>query len=378
MYNETRRAAWVEIDLGALADNYRALQSLAPDSAIIAAVKMDAYGHGAVKVAWELVKAGAEYLGVATLEEAAGLRRAGIITPIVLLGLTPRGNVKDLIDLKIIPVISTFEDAYLLSDMSEMFSEGTPTSVFLKVDTGMGRLGILADEPGSEMISAVAKLPGIEITGLLSHFSAAEDEDETFTLEQIDYFNKISDTLANMGISPQIRSLANSAGIMKYPRSHFEAVRPGISLYGIYPSQELANDAPAALRPVMSVRANFVLIRSVPAGFPISYGHTFYTERESLIGVLPLGYGDGLPRIISGKGRVIVNGSYAPLIGTITMDMAMIDLTDVPDVKEYDEVVILGSAGDLSIGADEIAQHAGTISYEVLTRFGQRLPKIYK
>jgi alanine racemase len=378
MYNETRRAAWVEVDLGALKKNYDTLHRLAPESAVIAAIKMDGYGHGAVKVAWELVKSGVGYLGVATIDEAVALRKAGIRVPIVLFSTTPRGNVKDILDLKIIPVVTSVSDAALLSDMVGIFSTGDdPIDIFLAVDTGMGRLGVLFDEPGAAQVAAIAQLPGIRITGLFSHFSAADDDDPAFTLAQIDYFERISSLLAEMDIRPAIRTLSNSAGIIRYPQAHYEAVRPGISLYGLYPAPSM-NDGSLSLHPVMSVRANIALIRKVPAGFPISYGHKFYTERESLIGVLPLGYGDGLPRILSGKGRVIVNGVYAPLVGTISMDQTMVDLTGAPDTKEYDEVILLGAEGDLSITADDIAALAGTISYEVTCRFGQRLPKVYK
>ncbi|MDR1292817.1 MAG: alanine racemase [Clostridiales Family XIII bacterium] len=377
MYNETRRAAWVEINLGALNDNYRAIRRIAPYSAVIAAVKADAYGHGAVKVSWELVKAGAEYLGVATLDEAAALRRAGVVTPLVLFSATPRGNVKDVLDLKVIPVISSYEDATLLSDMASALRGGKAADIFLAVETGMGRLGILFDNTGSAQIADIARLPGVNIAGIFSHLSAADDDDPSFTMDQINQFEKISASLAAMGIRPEIRTIANSAGVMRYPQSHYEAVRPGIALYGLYPARSM-DDSAIDLSPVMSVRANIVLIRRVPAGFSVGYRHSYHTERESLIGVLPLGYGDGLPRVVSGKGRVIVNGVYAPLVGTITMDQAMVDLTDVPGVKEYDEAIVLGSDGTLSVTADEIAELSGTITYEATTRFGQRLPKVYK
>jgi alanine racemase len=375
MYHETRRAARVEIDLGALRKNYRALRALAPGSAMIAALKMDAYGHGAVKAAWELVKAGVEYFGVATLDEAVALREAGLQTPIVLLGATPRGNVKDILDLKIIPVVASVTDAALLSDMTGIHAEDSRTNIFLAVDTGMGRIGILFDEAGASQIENIARLPHVHVAGVLSHLSAADDDDPTFTLEQIDYFDRICASLADLGLNLSLRTLANSAGILRYPQAHYEAVRPGIALYGLYPAPDMARDS-VPLEPVMSVRASIVLIRKVPAGFPISYGHTFYTERESLIGVLPLGYGDGLPRVLSNRGRVIVKGTYAPIVGRITMDQTMIDLTDVPDVKEYDEAIVMGSDGNLSVTADDIAALADTINYEVTCRFGQRLPKV--
>jgi alanine racemase len=377
MYNETRRAAWVEIDIDALNNNYRALRRLAPNSAVIAAVKADAYGHNAVKASWEFVKAGVEYLGVATLDEAVELRKAGVRTPIVLLGATPRGNVKDILDLKIIPMVPSYEDAALLSETAGRFSSGRPVDIFLAVETGMGRLGVIFEGQGAEQIGRIAKLPLINIEGVFSHLSVADDDDPSFTLNQIEHFDRIVSSLAGMGIRPKIRTIANSSGLMRYPQAHYEAVRPGVSLYGIYPAPNM-DDGTVDLQPVMSVHANIVLLRKVPEGFPVSYGRRFHTERESLIGVLPLGYGDGLPRVLSGRGRVIVNGVYAPLVGAVTMDMTMVDLTDAPGVKEYDEVVVMGAEGELSVTADEIARLAGTIGYEVTTRFGQRLPKVYR
>jgi alanine racemase len=377
MYNETRRAAWVEIDIGALNKNYRVLRALAGDSAFIAAVKADAYGHDAVKASWEFIKAGVEYLGVATLEEAVKLRQARIRTPIVLLGAAPRGNLKDILDLKVIPVITSYEDAALLSGAAVSFAGGKAVDIFLAAETGMGRLGVIFDEEGLSAAVSIARLPGVNILGILSHFSAADDDDPAFTLAQIERFDGIVSALAERGVRPKMRTIANSAGLMRYPQAHYEAVRPGIALYGLYPAPNM-NDGMIELKPVMSVHANIVLLRRVPAGFPVSYGHSFITQRESLIGVLPLGYADGLPRVLSGRGRVIVNGVYAPLVGAISMDQTMIDLTDVPDVNVYDEAVILGTAGTLSVTADEIAGLAGTISYEVTTRFGQRLPKVYR
>ncbi|MDR0817742.1 MAG: alanine racemase [Clostridiales Family XIII bacterium] len=376
MFNEGRRAAWVEIRLPNIVDNFLELRRLSAGSAVIASVKADAYGHGAVKVSWELVKNGVDYLGVATIEEAVALRSAGIRVPIILYSLAPRGNAKDLLDLGITPVISTYDDAVILQEAINVFALKKTVPVFIAIETGMGRLGFLGTKESMEQISHISNMPNIKIQGLFSHLASADSEDETYTNGQIDAMRRFESALAEYGVAPSFCTMANSAAVIKYPQAHFEAVRPGIALYGIYPEASLAGSI--SLEPAMSVRANIVFLKEVPAGFCVSYDMKWQAQRPSLIGTLPLGYADGLPRTLSGKGRVIVNGVYAPIVGNICMDQCMIDVTDVPGVTEYDEVVIMGTKGGLTISAEEIAEKTGTITYEVLTRFGQRLPKAYK
>jgi len=375
MFNEGRRAAWLEIKLSRIIDNYNALRKLTAGCEILASVKADAYGHGATKIAWEYVKQGVDYLAVATIMEAVELRHAGIITPIVLLGATPRGNVKDVVDLGIVPVITTWEDAALLQDMAAASRPKKTIDVFIALETGMGRLGFMPTDFNFSRIADIAGMENLKIKGLFSHLAAADHPDDSYTLFQIEALQSFENTLTEYGVSPSYCCLANSAAIIKYPQSHFEGVRPGISLYGIYPddiSKELID-----LKPAMMVKADIVYLKTIPAGFSVSYGMTWTAERESVIGTIPIGYADGLPRMLSGRGRVIVNGSYAPIVGTICMDQCMIDLTDIPSVRDYNEVIIMGSQDKLSITAEEIAAQSNTIPYEVLTRFGQRLPKNY-
>lgn len=376
MFNETRRAAWVEVDLGAIRKNFSNIKSKVGDVDTIPAIKGDGYGHGSVKVAWELLKEGATMLGVSTMEEAVVLREAGINTPIVLFSLTPRGNVKDLIDLNVIPVVSTYEDAIALSDTVKRDSNKGPHEVFVALETGMGRVGITNDKEGLFAIKGICELDGIKVKGIFSHFATADEKDPTYALSQIEKFNAFEETLKSIGLNFNYRTMANSAAVMNYPQAYFSAVRPGIALYGQYPSTEV-DESKLDLTPAMSVKANIVYLKKVPAGFSVSYGKKFTTTRESLIGTLPLGYADGLPRFLSGKGRVIVNGVYAPIAGNICMDQCMVDLTDVPGVKEYDEVILMGKQGDKEITATEIGEKTGTINYEVCCRFGQRLPKVY-
>ncbi len=378
MYNETRRAVWTEIDLNNIVFNYTSLRTLAGSSEVIACIKADAYGHGAVKIAWELIKTGVEMLGVATLEEAVQLRSAGMRTPIVLLSATPRGNVKDLMDLGVIPVVTAYKDANMFSEVIQKFStKKINYDIFVALETGMGRLGFVHDRQSIDDILEIAKLPCINVKGIFSHFATADEKDTTYSELQVERFNNFARDLKTSGLGVTYKTMANSAGIINYPKSHFDAIRPGISLYGLYPGPEVDRNK-IELEPAMSVKSDIVYIKTLPAGSGISYGKTFVTERDSIIGTLPLGYADGLPRTLSGKGRVIVNGEYAPIVGRICMDQCMIDLTDIPNVKEYDEVVIMGSQGDKTITADEIAEKTGTINYEVTCRFGQRLPKVYK
>jgi alanine racemase len=241
----------------------------------------------------------------------------------------------------------------------------------------MGRIGFLRDDAAAVEIRRIAALPNLAISCIASHFATSEEDDTSYARGQIDAFNQFCARLSEAGIRPRARSIANSAAIARFPEARFEAVRPGISLYGVYPSDAVDRNI-LPLSPVMSVKARIVYLKKVPAGYSVSYGRHFTTSRESLIATLPLGYADGLPRNLSGAGRVIIRGKYAPIIGSICMDQCMVDVTDIPDAREYDEATILGSDGGLSVTADEIAGKCSTISYEILCRFGQqRLERAY-
>jgi alanine racemase len=375
MFDEARRSVWMEISRGNIKDNYLAIRNLAKDCEIIACIKGDAYGHGIVKTAWALVREGVEYLGVATIDEAISLRSAGIRTNIVLLSPVPRGNTKDVIDLRLIPVITTFEDAKLLSDMVQR-TEAKDISYFIAVETGMGRLGFMHTTESFEDIIAISHLPGLTMLGVHSHFSSADESDLSFSLNQLEEYAAFVSHLQEVGIDTGKRSMANSAAIMALPDSHFDIVRPGIALYGIYPSDTIDKSI-IGLKPAMTVKAHIVYLKKVPAGTPVSYGHKFITDRESLIATLPVGYEDGLPRNTFGKARILVRGHYAPIVGTICMDLCMADVTDVPGVQEYDEVTLIGEQDGKRISAEEIAENSGTIAYEVLCRFGLRIPRKY-
>ncbi|MCL2494019.1 MAG: alanine racemase [Clostridiales bacterium] len=379
MWGELKRAAWAEIDLAAIEHNFRALRALAPKSGFLCCVKADSYGHGAVPAARTLLSAGAESLGVATIEEAARLREAGISGPIVLLGATPRANAADILALGLTPVVTTPEDARLLSEASQNAAQNAPLSapvgIFLALETGMGRLGFLHEEAVLRDIQQVAALPGIHVWAFFSHFATAEEEDQSFALEQIERFDAFCAALRIRGVTAPVRTMANSAAILNFPQAQYELVRPGLALYGLYPAESLR--AKIDLRPAMRVRASIVCLRKVPVGFSVSYGRRFTTGRESLIGTLPIGYADGLPRAASGSARALVRGRSVPIVGSVCMDQCMIDVTDVPGVREYDEATLIGEQDGETIALEEIAADSGTISYEAACRFGQRLPKVY-
>jgi alanine racemase len=291
-----------------------------------------------------------------------------------MLGLTPNMYVDVLTEYDLTPVTDSYENASAISAAAE--KTGKSIEVFVKIDTGMGRVGFLAGEDCVDEIKKISRLRNLRIRGLFSHFATADESDKTYARRQLSEYNAVYDGLTRAGVVIPIRTIANSAAVIDIPESHMDAVRPGIALYGCYPSPQVDRSG-FLIKPVMSVKANIVRLKSVPAGTSVSYGRTFVAKRESLIATLPLGYADGYPRYLTGKGRVIVNGTFAPLAGNICMDQCMADVTDVPNVKCGDEVVLMGSQGSLSIPADEIGEKTGTINYEVTCAFGQRLPKVY-
>ncbi len=374
MYKEALRPAWAEINLSNLDYNIKQITKKAGGREIIGVVKADGYGHGSVEVSKVLLENGVKTLAIATLQEAVTLREAGFSCPIIMLGITPEMYAETLLKYDITPVVSSYENAAAISEAAK--AAGRIVEALVAVDTGMGRIGFLPDGESVEAFQKIGGLSHLKIKGLFSHFATADEKDKTYAQQQLAHYNEIYEALRTAGVDIPYRTFANSAAIMEIPDAHFDAVRPGIILYGCYPSGEVDRNQ-LSIKPVMSVKANIVHLKKVPSGFSVSYGRKFTTARESLIATLALGYADGYPRYLSGKGRVIVNGVYAPVAGNICMDQCMVDVTDVPDVKLGDEVVLMGSQGDLTILADEIGEKTGTINYEVVCAFGQRLPKVY-
>lgn len=391
MYKEAKRAAWAEINLSNADHNIKNIRKkVGPDVEITGIIKADGYGHGAVAMAEVLRKNNIRSFGVATLHEAVALRDAGAKEEIVMLGLTPKMYSYTIVDYDITPVVMSYDNASALSDAAQ--KKGKVISGFIAADTGMGRIGYPVSNPSSGTLSSgelsagtlssirdikmIEDLSCFKIKGLFSHFATADAKDKSYAREQEKNYNRFYDALLASGINIPMRTFANSAAIMELPSVWFDSVRPGIILYGCYPSHEVDKNL-IDLKPVMSVKANIVRLALMPEGASVSYGRKFIAKRESLIATIPLGYADGFPRPYSQAGRVLVDGVFAPIAGNICMDQCMIDVTDVPGVKVGDEVTIIGDSGENTILADDIGDATGTINYEIVCAFGQRLPKVY-
>jgi len=376
MYQEAKRSAWVEINLAHLDFNIKSiLRKVGPSVEVMGIIKADGYGHGAIAVAEVLRQNGVKSFGVATLHEAIALRDAGATETIVLLGLTPSQYADTLVQYDLTPVVMSSENAKAISDAGK--AAGKTVEGYVAVDTGMGRIGYLADDFSvMDDIKKITTLPHFRMKGVFSHFATADAADKSFARLQESKFQTFIKAMEAAGIKVPTKTFANSAAIMELPSVHFDTVRPGIVLYGCYPSSEV-DPAELEIKPVMSVKANIVRLVRVPVGFSVGYGRKFIAQRESLIATLSLGYADGYPRPYSSMGWVLVGGKVAPLAGNICMDQCMVDVTDVPNVKEGDEVILMGTDGTHTILADDIANATGTINYEIVCAFGQRLPKVY-
>ena len=377
------RGAAAEINLSAIAYNLQSVRKIVKNRPVIAVVKADAYGHGAVEVSKKLFEENVSFLAVAFTGEAIELREAGIKSPIIVLFDT--GYIKEFFDFKLIPVIYNLDTASSLS--AEAKKKNIIIKVHVKIDTGMGRLGLSGNHIVNDLIK-ISEMEGIELAGLLSHFSEADLSDRSYAVLQLKRFNKIRETISKILKRKIFSHIANSAAVLTFEDAHLDAVRPGLMLYGyspinqkseVFPPTELRTTSPELinLMPAMKIKTKILCIRKVPSGTPISYGRTFITKRPSRIGVLPLGYADGYSRFFSNNAEVLVKGRRVPVVGRICMDLTMIDLTDVKGVKENDEIVIMGKQGDESITAQELAYKANTIPYEILTSLGNKSKRIY-
>jgi len=377
------RGPVAEISLSAIGQNLQAIRKFVGNCPVIAVVKADAYGHGAVEVSKRLLKEGISYLAVAYINEAVELRDAGIPIPIIVLFDTE--DVKSIFDFNLIPVICDMNNALSLS--KEAKKRKISLTVHVKVDTGMGRMGLHGNHIIRDLIK-ISDMHGLEITGLLSHFSEADLADRTYAKIQLERFNEIREAVSEKLNRRIFSHIANSAAILSFHEAHLDAVRPGLMLYGYSPIKSMERRAKSReseknklqaidLIPAMSIKTRILSIRNVPSGTPISYGRTFITKRPSRVGVIPLGYADGYNRLFSNNADVLVNGKRVPVIGRVCMDLTMTDLTDVKAAKEGDEVVIIGRQGNETITAEELAFRANTIPYEILTTLGSRSRRRY-
>jgi len=367
---------WAEIDLNALTSNISEVRRLTnPTAKIMAIVKANAYGHGAVKVSRTVLSGGADWLGVARLDEGISLREAGIGAPILILGYLPPEQSADVVRSSLSQAIYTSDMALALADAAA--AEGTRAKVHLKIDTGMGRIGWVAGPEAVREILILARNRHLEVEGIFTHFAAADLVDKKYTKEQFAKFTGLIEDLRRNGLEIPIKHAANSASLMEMPETHLDMVRAGIILYGLYPSDEVDHSR-IKLHPVMSLKAKVAFVKRVPAGFKVSYGCTYITENATVIATLPLGYADGYSRLLSSKGYALIHGRRAPVVGRVCMDQIMVDVGHIPGVAVGDEAVLIGHQGEQEITADEFAGLLGTINYEVVCMISHRVPRVYK
>ncbi|MES9519206.1 alanine racemase [Streptomyces capoamus] len=369
--------ARAEIDLGALRANVRALRARAGDAAVMAVVKSDAYGHGAVPCAREALAAGATWLGTATAEEALALRAAGLPGRILCWLWVPGGPWRQAIEAGIDVSLSGMWA--LREAVAAAREAGRPARVQLKADTGLGRNGCQPGEDWAELVAAALRAQAeglVRITGLWSHFACADEPGHPSIAAQLARFREMTAYAEERGVRPEVRHIANSPATLTLPESRFDLVRTGIALYGISPSPEVGTPADFGLRPVMTLSASLALVKRTPAGHGVSYGHHYVTSGDTTLGLVPVGYADGVPRHASGTGPVLVDGKWRTVAGRVAMDQFVVDLGgDEPPVGS--EAVLFGPGDRGEPTAEDWAQACGTIAYEIVTRIGTRVPRVY-
>lgn len=366
------RPVWAEIDLAAIAHNVRAIRKIT-SAEMMAVVKADGYGHGALQVARVALANGAQRLAVAILNEALELRQQAVTVPILVLGYTPEEQAEVVVANEVTQTVFSWPLAEALSKVAVKLDK--KAKIHVKVDTGMGRVGVQPEE-AVKFIRQLMTLPNLEVEGMFTHFAVADEQDKSYTKEQFAKFMAVVESLAGEGISLPLYHVANSAAIIDLPSTHLNLVRPGIILYGLYPSDQVDKEK-ILLRPALTLKARIGHIKRVKAGTSISYGRKYIAPEERVLATLPLGYADGFTRLLFAKGQVLVKGQKAPLVGRVCMDQCMIDITDIPGVETGEEVVLIGRQGKGSISVEELAEKIGTINYEVVCMISQRVPRVY-
>jgi len=364
---------WAEIDLDAIEANLRAIRRQVGERVeIFAVIKANAYGHGAVQVARTLLQAGANRIAVHRAIEGVELRQAGISAPVLIMGYTPPAAAELVARWQLTPSLITPEFARALSGRAEAL--GVEVPVHVKVDSGMSRFGLLPAEV-SEFVSLLQTLPGLRLEGVYTHFATADWSDISHTRQQLQTFQEVLGSLRQAGASVPLAHAANSAAILRLPETHLDAVRPGIALYGLAPSDQWTPVFP--LHPALSLKSRVSRVRDLPAGAGISYGRTYITSRPVRAALVPVGYGDGYHRVLSNQGAVLVRGRRAPILGRVCMDQFVVDVSAIPEVCQDDEVVLVGRQGEAAITADEVAGLIGSINYEVTTALLPRVVRVY-
>ncbi|EEH98918.1 alanine racemase [Clostridium tertium] len=365
---------WAEINLNNLIYNIDQIKKKSGNSEIIGVVKANAYGHGAVEISKVLLNHGINRLAVANIVEAIELRENEIKAPIMLLGISEDYAIDALLEYDVEPTISTYEFAMNLNNKANALNK--TVNIHIAMDSGMGRIGFRKNDKGLEDIINISKLSNLKIESIFSHFSTADSKDKSYSLRQLEIYNTFLDKLQEAGVYINKKNLSNSAAIIDLPESHYDYVRPGIIQYGYYPSDEVDKNH-FDIKHVLTWKTKIIHIKEVEENEYIGYGQTFKTSRKTVVATLPVGYADGYSRGLSNKGKVIINGQLAPIIGNVCMDQFMVDITDIENVHLGNEVILLGSDGNVKFDADDIAKLTNTISYEVLCLIGRRAPRIY-
>ena len=368
------RPVWAEIDLDILANNMRNIKKLAGDKEVMAVVKADAYGHGALDVAPCLLENGASKLAVAMLTEAIELRNNNITAPIMILGYTPIYLGEELIKYNIEQTIYDLNYAKELSNLAIKLNK--KAKIHIALDTGMGRIGFLPTDESFNAICEICNLPGLDVIGIFTHFSSSDEKNKEYTQYQFNQIYNFIERLEVNEINIPIKHASNSAAIIDLPNTYLDAVRAGIILYGYYPSDEVKKDN-LSIKPALTLKAKIAHVKELDSGMYISYNRTFKTSRKSKIATIPIGYADGYIRTLKHEAKVIVNGQLAPIVGNICMDQFMIDVTDIDNVKSGDEVILLGESNEVKFNADDLAKCMNSINYEVLCLLKNRVPRAY-
>ena len=370
-----RPRVMAEVSKSAIRHNYQAIKSLLPtDVEMMGVVKADGYGHGAAEVAAILQEEGIARFAVAIAREGEELRQIGVDKPILVLGYTPQADIKSLIINDLTQTVFSYEMAHYISE--EAKKENKIVNVHIKIDTGMGRIGFLASPESVNEIKKIAELPNINLEGIFTHFATADEKEWTYTKEQWSVFNGFLNELQEVGIEFPVIHAANSAATMVHNYTHLNLVRPGIILYGYYPSNHLTGKK-LSLMPAMTLKTQVVHVKELPAAHTVGYGRTYKAREKIKVATIPIGYADGYSRRLSNKGRVLIRGEYAPVLGNICMDQFMVDVSHIEDVQVGDEVVVFGRQQDKFISIEELAKLTETINYEIMCMIGKRVPRLF-
>mgnify|MGYP000533378779 CR=1 FL=1 len=370
---DNHRPTWAEIDLAAIKHNLKVIQKAAGNAKVMAMVKANAYGHGMLEVSEICRQQKVDFFGVASLDEAIALKKVIKDIPILVLGYIPKSDAEEVVANDIRPCIFTIETAEAMSKAAVKLNH--EVKLHIKIDTGMGRIGFLPNEKTLETIMTIAAFPKVQIEGIFTHFAEADVTNSSFTQEQIQIFKELVGKLEKRGLYIPLKHCSNSAALINFPEAHFDMVRAGIILYGLYPSAEISRKN-LDIIPAMTLKSRVAYIKTLPAGYSISYGRTYCCQQESRVATIPIGYADGYSRLFSNRAQAVIKGKRVPLVGNVCMDMCMFDVSELGEIGEGEEVILFGRPED-GITADDLAELIGTINYEIVAALGSRVPRVF-